>query len=119
MKERRLMVYRGYLSSLAYYDDHPEMHDLARGEFSKRHSAVYRKLVRDGLIDLAIPEKLPTGKASLSEEMIQDVINSFLTTGNLSETARRMGCSINSVSKYVKRVGLETRKGGRPRKVSQ
>ena len=52
--------YRGYSSPLAYYTDHPKLHNLSRTELGKPENdpGLLKALYRWEQMDLAIPEKI-------------------------------------------------------------
>jgi len=103
--ERR---YRGYSNILECYHAQPEeIKELGRWELSKTDSGLYRKLYREGEIDV-IPKRR-CGRPRLSQGKVNSILLLFKTIceRSITKTAKISGVSRYAVSKYVRKAGEE------------
>ena len=106
---------------MEYYLAHPERYKgLSRWEVCKIDSGIHRKLLREGTMEEAIPERRDregAGRPALSKEKIERIVTLYpVCKGNASEIARRGNWSLSVTYKYLKLSGLKIRKRGKPKK---
>ena len=113
--------------ALAYFREHSELYaGMNRGQLSKKDSGLYRTLLREGTLELAIPVAKESsvnvgkrngkqyGRRYLSQSQIEEVLAAYETfEGNASQAAKTLPCSRTSVLRRWKKAGFMAHPRGR------
>ncbi|MAF50947.1 MAG: hypothetical protein CMH64_02545 [Nanoarchaeota archaeon] len=110
--------FRGYPNSLEYFLDHEELHDLGRGGLFGLDESLYRSMLRDGTLGIAISEvdedKSEAGRKGgmtvpLTQSQLKEIVDSYDSYDhNPSEAAKHLDYTAARIRNVWKSVGLES-----------
>ncbi|MAG52602.1 MAG: hypothetical protein CMH62_01430 [Nanoarchaeota archaeon] len=111
-------MFRGFESSLDYYIAHPELHEMSRGELFLHDESLYRSLLRDHTIIIAISEfdeeysergRMGGQVKPLSELEIELIVSKHETYNrNPSEAAKHLPYTADRIRRVWRNHELET-----------